>query len=169
MLELSAHMTPRPPPPCAVLIVEDDREVRDELALAVRMAEGFSLSAAMGSMREVLEALARGLSFDAALVDLGLPDGSGLAVLPALRRAQPRAALLVLTIFDDERSVIGAIRAGADGYLLKDARASDLLESLRQVRAGAAPIAPRAARHLLPVVQREIGRASCRERVYVLV
>lgn len=145
---------------CEVLVVEDDREVREELAHTIAGAEDFSVTAALGSSREVFAALDRGLVFEAALIDLGLPDGSGLALLPALRRARPSASLLVLTIFDDERSVVGAIRAGADGYLLKDARPEEIVSSLRQVRSGAAPVASRAARHLLPIVQRGAGASS---------
>lgn len=124
---------------CEVLVVEDDREVREELAQCIAGAEGFSVAAALSSSREVSAAIQRGLPFQAAIVDLGLADASGLTVVAALRRAQPRAALLVLTILEDERSINDAIRAGADGHVRKDARPAELLESLRELQLGADP------------------------------
>ncbi len=84
-----------------------------------------------------------------ALVDLGLPDGSGIDVIKAIRRRQPRCDVMVISVFQDEEAVLGAIEAGASGYLLKDSTPPDIVASIRALRAGGAPINPMIARLLL--------------------
>ena len=86
---------------------------------------------------------------DVLLVDLGLPDTSGLEVVRAARRDCPQTEIMVVSIFGDERSLTEAIRAGATGYLLKDTQAHDFAEAIRDVRAGRSPISPALARYLL--------------------
>lgn len=83
------------------------------------------------------------------LVDLGLPDGSGLDLIRGARNLSVDILTLVITVFGDEKSVIGAIEAGARGYLLKSEAPDDLRESVRQVLAGGAPISPGIASYLL--------------------
>ena len=88
-------------------------------------------------------------SIDVALVDLGLPDGSGIDVIKAIRRRQPQCDVMVISIFQDEEVVLRAIEAGATGYLLKDSAPPDVVASIRALRAGGAPINPMIARLLL--------------------
>src|SRR5690606_13468084 len=84
---------------------------------------------------------------DLVLTDLGLPDGSGLDLIPRLRAQGIRS--LVVTAFGDRETVLAALAAGADGYLLKDSPAGAVLDGIRQTLAGAAPISPAAAVFLL--------------------
>ncbi|HMN58158.1 MAG TPA: response regulator transcription factor, partial [Ottowia sp.] len=90
-----------------------------------------------------------GTPLDVLLVDLGLPDGSGLAVIAAARQQWPDCAVMVSTIFGDETHVLRSIEAGAMGYLLKDLDAPALLEEVRSLHAGGSPINPMVARKLL--------------------
>ena len=83
------------------------------------------------------------------LVDLGLPDGSGLDLIRSAREFSTDILILVITVFGDESTVVGAIEAGAQGYLLKSEAPADLRESVRQVLSGGAPISPGIASHLL--------------------
>ena len=86
---------------------------------------------------------------DVVLVDLGLPDASGLDVVRSVRRTCPQAEIMVVSVFGDERSLMAAIRAGATGYLLKDTYTVDFVSAIRDVRAGQSTISPTLARYLL--------------------
>lgn len=87
--------------------------------------------------------------FDLLLVDLGLPDGSGLEVLATASELEPIPACVVTTIFDDDRNLFAALRAGARGYLLKERPASELAAALRGILDGQPPLSPAVARRLL--------------------
>lgn len=83
------------------------------------------------------------------LVDLGLPDGSGEALLRLLARQQPDAELLVFTVFGEESRLVAALEAGATGYVLKGCSPEALIAAIEQIREGGAPISPLLARMLL--------------------
>ena len=84
-----------------------------------------------------------------ALVDLGLPDGSGIRVLRSLAQRYPSAMPVVTTIYDDEAHVFDALSAGARGYLLKENDASLMVEYLRRIERGEPPLSPSIALRLL--------------------
>src|SRR3989344_999799 len=105
---------------------------------------------------------------DVLLLDLGLPDGSGLDVLAALRARWPQAAAMVSTIFGDEVHVLDAIAAGAMGYLLKDLPATAVVDEVRSLHAGGSPINPMVARgHTLDEVARAMGVSRHTVRTFV--
>jgi DNA-binding NarL/FixJ family response regulator len=83
------------------------------------------------------------------LVDLGLPDGNGVDVIRHAIAGNPARDVIVVTMFGDDGNVIDSIRAGATGYLLKDALPKDIASSILQVRAGESPISPAIARRVL--------------------
>jgi DNA-binding NarL/FixJ family response regulator len=83
------------------------------------------------------------------LVDLQLPDGSGVDLIRAARRIAPQAESMVISVFGDEAHVVTAIEAGATGYLLKDASAEEIAMAITRLLAGEAPISSAIARHLL--------------------
>ncbi|MDR0225705.1 MAG: response regulator transcription factor [Burkholderiaceae bacterium] len=142
-------------PPIRVAVVEDDAACRHALVGVVNAARDMQLCWAAASRAEALGALARGAQeLDVVLVDLGLPDGSGLDVISAVYASQPQAAVMVSTIFGDELHVLRAIEAGAMGYLLKDLPAEAVLEEVRSLHAGGSPINPMVARKLLLRQQR---------------
>jgi DNA-binding NarL/FixJ family response regulator len=99
----------------------------------------------------VAEALAwlSGREADFALVDLGLPDGSGLEVIRELVARHRGCEVLVLSIFGDEANVLAAIAAGAGGYLLKDGELGSFGDHLSCLRTGGSPLSPRIARTLI--------------------
>lgn len=90
-----------------------------------------------------------GQRLDLALVDLGLPDGSGLDVVAALRHHQPQALPVVVTIYDDDEHLFPALQAGAFGYLLKDQPAEVLVAQLLRMSQGEPPLSPPIARRVL--------------------
>lgn len=132
----------------SVLVVEDDPSTREYFAEALRGESGDFAVTTAGTLATASAQLQAQLP-DVLLVDLGLPDGSGLELVRAARKISPGTLALVITVFGDEASVIGAIEAGAQGYLLKSEAPADLRETVRQVLAGGAPISPGIASHLL--------------------
>ena len=130
------------------LIVEDIPETRLWLHDMLRNAFPPGEADSVGSVADALTALAR-QRYDLALVDIGLPDGSGIEVLTACR-AQPHSPqCVVTTVFDDDQHLFAALRAGASGYLLKDHPADELAISLRGIVDGQPPLSPPVARRLL--------------------
>ena len=98
-------------------LVEDDELLRESLTLMLENVGGFVVAGAVGTLAEGLSLLDRQL--DVMLVDLGLPDGSGLDLIAEVRSRELACKVVVLTVFADVRSVVAAIEEGADGYLLK--------------------------------------------------
>lgn len=132
---------------CGVVLVEDDPATLHALALAVNAIEGFVLLRATTRFEEGMQALH--LPFTLLLVDLGLGEHCGIDLIRASRQLRPDAKVLVISTLGDERTVICAVEAGADGYVLKDSSSAALGSALRAVVAGEAPISPSIARHLL--------------------
>jgi DNA-binding NarL/FixJ family response regulator len=93
--------------------------------------------------------LLRELRPDVLLVDLGLPSGSGLALIRHAHEHLPQTDVMVVSVFGDEPHVMASLEAGATGYLLKDARPADVAEQIRTLHAGGSPISPVIARQLL--------------------
>jgi DNA-binding NarL/FixJ family response regulator len=87
------------------------------------------------------------------IIDLGLPDGDGLDVIAAAHRRYPDLDIMVFSVFGDEDRVVRAIRNGASGYLLKDQPGPEIVEAIRELVAGRAPISPGIARHLIHGLQ----------------
>lgn len=111
---------------------EDDIEVVGEAALA-------------GDAEAQIPALRP----DVAILDLRLPDGSGVDVCRAVRSRDPSISVLMLTTFDDEDDVVGSVLAGAAGYLLKDVSAEDLIAAIRRIAAGQSTLDPHVTTRVL--------------------
>jgi DNA-binding NarL/FixJ family response regulator len=94
-------------------------------------------------------ALVQAVKFDLALVDLGLPDGSGVDVVSALREHQPDAQSVVVTIHDDDEHLFPALQAGAYGYILKEQARELITEHLQRISQGEPPLSPSIARKVL--------------------
>jgi DNA-binding NarL/FixJ family response regulator len=137
------------PAVATVLVVEDDALLREDLVRSLAAAPGLAVRGSAGTLAEARACLDIGPAPDVLLVDLGLPDGDGAALVAQLRVQAPRTRALVLSVFGDEARVVGALAAGAHGYLLKDATPQEVATAIRDVLAGDAPLSPRIARHLL--------------------
>lgn len=132
----------------SVALVEDDAKFRLALVSVIEAADGLRLIGAAASLAEGRALLAQEPP-DVLLVDLDLPDGSGLTLIEETRRQHPDCDVMVVTVFGDERNVVRALEAGATGYLLKDMPGPDLAEHIRRLHAGGSPISPVIARQLL--------------------
>lgn len=130
-----------------VLIVEDIAETRRWLAQMVME----TYPEAKISMAETVRtaAMFHGQTFDLVLIDLGLPDGSGLDVLRMIQSSSPEAIKVVTTVMGDDASIVGALSAGADGYLLKETAPAVITRQLAQLSIGIPAIAPSIARRIM--------------------
>lgn len=130
------------------LIVEDLPQAREWLEGVLKATfPGVSVTVA-ARLDEAMQAVVAS-RFDLALVDLGLPDGSGVDVVGALRLHQPQALPVVVTIYDDDDHLFPALQAGAFGYLLKDQPATAMVGQLRRMVDGEPPLSPPIARRVL--------------------
>ena len=133
-----------------VLVVEDDSAARAFFEAGVRASPQLAWLASLGTAREALVWLSTTpVAPDVLLVDLGLPDGSGLDVIRAAVARFPGCEPLVVSVFGDEDSVLASIEAGAVGYLHKDAAPEDIAQAIVDMKAGASPISPMIARRVL--------------------
>lgn len=133
----------------SVLVVEDEPEFLGEFARTIAAAPDMRLAGTAETVAEGM-ALLEGGPCDVLLVDLGLPDGSGLTLIrEAACRWPEDCAIMVVSVFGDESHVLAAIEAGATGYLLKDSSPASVLRQIRELYAGGSPISPLIARKLL--------------------
>ncbi|MCU0869913.1 MAG: response regulator transcription factor [Burkholderiales bacterium] len=147
--------------PIRVLIAEDHALVRRGMVAIVDMEEGTQV---VGEAADGAEALAkwRALRPDVMLVDLRMPELDGLDVIRRIHAEDPRAAVVVLTTFDHEEDVYGALKAGAKAYLLKDVEPDELFRCIRAVHVGEAYLQPKLAAklaqrvHEQPLTDREV-------------
>ena len=141
-----------------ILLTEDDGPVRGRLAALLNDWDGGELVGVCANLTESLDVIAAE-KIDLLITDLKLPDGNGIDAIRALRRSQPEAEAMVISVLADEAVVLEAIAAGASGYLLKDAEAIDLTEAVTELMAGRSPISSRIARVLVRRLG-EQGRAA---------
>ncbi len=132
----------------SVLVVEDEPEFMRRFSDAVLADAGLSLAGVVASGRAAI-AMLDAQAPDAMLVDLGLPDISGIEVIRHAAKHHPGCDIMVVTMFGDDEHVMGSIEAGATGYLLKDASAARIAAALHELRAGGSPISPSIARRVL--------------------
>lgn len=125
-------------------IIEDQRDIREGLAMMIRGTDGYRCTGTFRSMEEALEKIGFEVP-DVVLVDIGLPEMSGIDGIPLLKERYPNLLLLVLTVYEDDEMIFDALCAGATGYLLKKTPPARLIESLKEAASGGAPMSPEIA------------------------
>jgi DNA-binding NarL/FixJ family response regulator len=135
-----------------VVVVEDNHQHREFLESCVQAHPGLSLAGAFSTLAPA-RAWFEANDADLLLIDLGLPDGSGLTLMREVHARWPACDMLVVSMFGDEENVVASIEAGAVGYVHKDDDAADIAQTLLAVKQGASPISPMIARHLLRRMQ----------------
>jgi DNA-binding NarL/FixJ family response regulator len=150
------------------LLVEDLPESQRWLTRALEASFPGVAITATASLAEAREQLQARPAPALALVDLGLPDGSGIELIAELARRAPGTVCVVASIYDDDRHLFPALRAGAQGYLLKDQPWEQIAELLRGIVEGRPPLSPAIARRLLgyfrPAPDPELEGLTARER-----
>jgi DNA-binding NarL/FixJ family response regulator len=137
-----------PPTVIRVLVADDQRVVREGLVLLLELLAGIEVVGAAADGEQAV-ALATELRPDAVLMDLRMPRVDGVAATRRLRERDPGIRVIALTTYDDEQSVVQALRAGARGYLTKDAGAEQIRQALEAVVRGEAAIDPAVQHHLV--------------------
>jgi DNA-binding NarL/FixJ family response regulator len=133
--------------PIRVLIADDQTLLRDSFRVLLEATPGFTVVGEAGTGREAVQ-LALAQRPDVVLMDIRMPDMTGIEATEQIC-AEADTRVLILTTFDLDEYVYGALRAGASGFLLKDTSAADLLAALRVVAAGDALLAPSVTRRLI--------------------
>jgi DNA-binding NarL/FixJ family response regulator len=131
-----------------ILLLEDLPEIRAWLKVLVTQVFPQAHISEAARVHDALE-LVSAVKFDLALVDLGLPDGSGVDVVAALREKQPEAQSVVVTIHDDDEHLFPALQAGAFGYVLKEQARELIAEQLNRMSQGEPPLSPSIARRVI--------------------
>lgn len=146
--------------------IEDDSRYRASLETLLEHSGDFSLvesfrsaDVALAELRE-MERRGQHPSWDLVLMDLELPGTDGIAATLALKELLPDITVVVLTVFEESHTVLQAICAGADGYLAKRAQPGEILEELRSVMSGGAPLSASVARTVLNLLRRQAGDTS---------
>jgi DNA-binding NarL/FixJ family response regulator len=131
-----------------VLVADDHPLVRQALTELLGAVDDMEVVAAAADGREAVE-IALETSPDVVLMDLEMPRLSGIEATRALSLAESPSRVVVLTTFSDRDRILGALDAGALGYLLKDAEPDEILRGIRAASVGDSPLAPRAAREMI--------------------
>ncbi len=135
------------------MVVEDDVVTRRLLCNAIKLEPSLELSGAFGNVVDAQKYLER-MPIDLLLTDLGLPDGSGLAVIRSCHQWSPLADIMVITMSSDEDQILACIEAGASGYVLKESGHIHILRAILELRSGGSPISPVIARKVLARMRR---------------
>jgi DNA-binding NarL/FixJ family response regulator len=135
----------------SVLLADDQRLVRESLATMLGLLDGIEL-VATASNGEEASALAAQHRPQVVLMDLRMPRVDGIEATRRLREHQPEARVIALTTYADDESVLAALRAGARGYLTKDASAEDIRAAIFSVAAGEAALDPAVQHHVVAAV-----------------
>jgi DNA-binding NarL/FixJ family response regulator len=150
--QASGH-TQNPPKQLRLLLVDDHEVVRQGLAAVISRRENFQVVAEAGTVADAIEAAER-FRPDLIVMDVRLPDGSGIEACREIRAEHPEIRVVMLTSYPDEEAVLSAIVAGASGYLLKQIRARDLVSALEAVGRGESLLDPLVTEKVLERIRR---------------
>lgn len=158
--------------PIKVAIVDDDEGIRASLAALIRRAPTLRLAGEYANAEEALRGIP-GHRPDVVLMDINLPGMKGYECVRQLKAAAPEVQFLMLTVYEDSDSLFNSLKAGASGYLLKRTASARLLEAIRDVHTGGAPMTPQLARRVVqffsaqPAAGSEVSRLTTGEREFL--
>ncbi|WP_128543502.1 response regulator [Larkinella soli] len=139
-----------------VQVYEDNPAFREALTFLIQYTDGFEVAGAFGHCLDAEKQVAQ-LQPDVILMDIDLPEIDGIRALVNIRQRFPHIDVLMLTVFDDDDRVFESIRAGATGYLLKKTSPARIMEAIREVYEGGAPMSPSIARRVMQSMHRRPG------------
>lgn len=151
-----------------IAIVEDNPQYRAGLTALLSTEPGFEVAASFAAAPPAIRAVEQGTRWDLVVMDLGLPEVSGIEAIAQLKAIDARLPIVVFTVFEEPAQIVEAICAGADGYLLKRTPAGELIAQLRAVVMGGSPLTPGVARTVLDLVRRHEAHEVHADRVIQL-
>jgi DNA-binding NarL/FixJ family response regulator len=144
------------PPQIHIIMVEDHPEYREGIALALETVSDLLLTHQFGMAEQALRALEHDTTTDVVLLDLNLPEMSGLEAIPWIKKYRPNIKIIILSQSDDEADILKAIHLGAAGYLLKESTLVQIINGIRTVVNGGASLDPRVAKFIIDTIQRKV-------------
>lgn len=136
-----------------VALFDDSKSIRDSLGALLSTAPGIGLCGCFPNAEHLLERISS-CKPDVVLMDIDMPGTDGIQATAILHKEAPDLPVIMLTVFDDEERVYGALCAGASGYLLKNTNPNQLLEAIENAQSGGAPMSPSIARKVMQHFQR---------------
>ncbi len=137
-----------------VAIVEDDKDIRESLALLINSTDGFMCTTTYGECMSAIKGINEDIP-DIVLMDIGLPGMSGVEGIRRIKEKHPDLDIIVLTVHENDDIVFEALCAGACGYLVKETPTSRLLDAMREVKHGGAPMSTQIARMVVGSFQKK--------------
>ena len=154
-------------PSIRILVADDHAVVREGIRHVLATSHGFDIAGEAASGAEAIQ-LAADCEPDVVLLDVSMPNGTGLDVIGDVRRAAPQARVLILSVHDEAEYVLEAVRAGAHGYLRKDSSPSELRDAVRAVDRGEAFFSPAMAARLSDALRVESDRTARASKLAML-
>jgi len=151
------RMNQTAPMPIKVAIVEDNREIREGLAVLINGSPGFACVATYPNAEEALDELPREAP-DVVLMDIRLPKMSGIDCVAGLKERLPALQIMMLTMYEDDELIFQSLLAGATGYVLKKTPPAELLQAIQSLHNGGSPMSSQIARKVVQAFQ-QIGKA----------
>lgn len=136
-----------------VAIVDDDKDVRDGIAVLINGTSGYQCVGAYASAEEAIEQIPKS-AIDVVLMDINMPQISGIECVTKLKLRQPSLQIMMLTSFEDDDKIFQSLLAGASGYLLKKTPPAKLLEAIEEIHKGGSPMSNQIARKVVETFQR---------------
>ena len=136
-----------------VAIVDDDKDVRDGIAVLINGTSGYQCVGAFASAEEAIGQIPK-FAIDVVLMDINMPQTSGIECVTKLKLRQPSLQIMMLTSFEDDDKIFQSLLAGASGYLLKKTPPAKLLEAIEEIHKGGSPMSNQIARKVVETFQR---------------
>lgn len=132
----------------SVVIVEDDGQIRQGISTLIKTSDDFFLKGEFSECQSLLEVIDDILP-DVFLMDISMPRMTGTECARKIKQLYPAANIIMLTVYDDDEKIFESLRAGASGYILKSASLDQILEAIKDVHSGGAPMTPSIARRVI--------------------
>ncbi|HEX2616592.1 MAG TPA: response regulator transcription factor [Flavobacteriales bacterium] len=148
----------QPADPIDLMLVEDHEEYRKSLEFLLNSAPEFKC-VGHANAEEAIEAMYRDLP-DIVIMDINLPGQSGINATRTIRDKWPEVQVMICTVYEDDEKIFGALKAGANGYLLKRAPIEELFDAIKQLQQGGSPMSAGIARKVVSSFQRPLSTAA---------
>lgn len=136
-----------------IVIIEDDEIIREGYALLIGQTDGYHVEKSYASFDEAVKTIADDAP-EVILLDIELPGTNGIQAIPKLKKLLPGAYILILTVYESEKTIFEALASGASGYLTKNTPAQKIVESIREVKEGGGPMSVNIARMVIKSFQK---------------
>jgi DNA-binding NarL/FixJ family response regulator len=150
-----------------VVLIEDDDVIRKGYEFLINETEGYSVCNAYVSFEEAIKSIHVDLP-DVILLDIDLPGINGVDAIPKLKKAVPKSNILILTVYDSEKTVFNALSNGASGYITKNTPSSIIISSIKDVKEGGGPMSTNIARMVIKSFQKNQNPPLSKREMQVL-